>query len=148
QRRKRALAEVRMCRLRHAGDANARRADRHLHVGILALVALEGPRLAHLADVGPLVSRLDRILHQMRPQPHPLVELLLDLVQRGTALLEDDVVVDDGHSYSSAPGLSLRLTPKRYAVMKGSSSPSRTASVLPLSTPVRTSLTMRYGAST
>src|SRR5438132_12056642 len=42
-------------------------------------------------------------------------------------------------SGSLLPGLSLRRTPRRYALMKGSSSPSSTASVFPLSTPVRTS---------
>src|SRR5438105_14842472 len=144
QRRERALAEIRMRRRRHARDPHPGRAHRHLHVAVLALVALKGARLAHHPDVGPGMPGLDRVLHQMRAQPHPRVELLLDRQEVGAALLEDHVVVYDRHQASgSLPGLSLRRTPSRYALMKGSSSPSSTASVLPLSTPVRTSLTMR-----
>src|SRR3954468_7250003 len=151
QRRQRALPEVGMCRGRNTRDAHARRTDGRLQIGVVALVALEGAALAHLPDVRPLVHRVDCVLDQVGPQPHARVELVLDLVQRRAALLEDDVVVDDRHCQASAsllPGRSLRRTPRRYALMNGSRSPSSTASGFPLSTPVRTSLTMRYGAST
>lgn len=37
-------------------------------VRIVALVALEGPALAHLADVRPVLGRIDRVLHQLSAQ--------------------------------------------------------------------------------
>src|SRR5439155_6781010 len=58
QRRQRALAEVRMRRRGHAGDANAGRSDGHIQVGIVALVALERPALADAPAVRPPVSGL------------------------------------------------------------------------------------------
>src|SRR5438270_4443743 len=92
QRRQRAFAEVRMRRRRHAGDADAGRSDGHLQIGIVALVALERPALAHAPDVRPLVSGLDGVLDEVRPQPHARVELVLDLVQRGALVPEGHVV--------------------------------------------------------
>src|SRR5207248_9241092 len=97
QRRQRALSEVRMRRRRHAGDAHAGRPDGHLQVRIVALVALERPALADPPDVRPLVSGLDGVLDEVRPQAHARVELVLDLVQRGALVLEGHVVVDYGY---------------------------------------------------
>src|SRR5712692_5230315 len=93
------VAEVGLHAGIHEGDPHPAGADGDLQVAVVALVAFQGTRLAHVPDVRPLVVEVlvQRVLPEVHLEPGALLDLALQIDQRGRVPGERHVIVDDGH---------------------------------------------------